>query len=350
MAAGPMTVADVVAKNASHKDLSDKIVMLEADDYPLFSRLPKTSGQKNLNKLSEWPVNKRPNAIKAVTGEGRQETYNRGLENYGIIKNRMMLNTIGVSITDQAEDSQNLAGVASKWQETIVEHMVQAKRSLESHIGSDVPVREGDGSKGNPDWSRAVGAYVTDSTSDPAGYQIPVAHRTPTGSIYSGTLAALDETGSSSSFQSILGSIYDEAKSKVRRTLYAGRRLKAHVSIWAKEADNTNAVVRNFNSSTSRRLETIVNVIDTDAGMVDIVLCAFLGAFDSSYVETSALTQQMRGYLLEEKNWELNFLRQPRLVDEPKFYGEKTAVIEWQYQVKALCPRGDGKIVPSALT
>ena len=53
-----LLLADVIAKGASARDLSDDIALVEAESYPLTSAIPKTT-QDNANVLMEWPVEDR---------------------------------------------------------------------------------------------------------------------------------------------------------------------------------------------------------------------------------------------------------------------------------------------------
>ena len=341
-----LTLQKVIDKSASHRSLGNEIEFIESDKFPFVSMVPKGT-QSNANVLDEWPVSKREDGDLNVQVESDASSWEEAFENDGLIKNRVQYSRIDFRVGRRAMRSQNLAGRARIWAQAVVDKQIKAKRQWEKALCSDVTVREASGPLG--DISRGVGDFLlqTPDAATPAAYVIPSAHRTPTLSRYDGALSSLALIGSTSSFQALGNSIYNEVKDTTSRVLLCGSLVHDKISNYTIEQtpSGSNVMVRRFDQSVSdKRISTIVNVLQTPSITLEVVRSAWLAAFTAAGANNSTTVQQARGYLLKLANWQLVTPVAPSLFEEAETIGGRKASIEWEYVLRCLNPRGEGCI------
>lgn len=216
--------AVMTATSVVHEDLSDALILAEVLNTPLTSRMKK--GEKLKNGLYSWPVEKLgPRAI-TPPAENADVTAFEG-DTEGRLYNRMQRfwRTPRVSeISDAVNDS---AGDFGKYNHQIAKRIKDQKADIETVLLSDQDTNDDNGTVGTRTFglARVINDGGTLTFGD-AQTAIPAGYRTPIAQIYTGTLAALDET----TFAAILKARFDNLGQTYDLVMFAGSSLKAQIS------------------------------------------------------------------------------------------------------------------------
>ena len=338
-----LLLADVIAKGASARDLSDDIALVEAESYPLTSAIPKTT-QDNANVLMEWPVDKLDAPKDAATIEKDFTEFAAPFQNFGLLQNRTQYCVRGpYLIGHRADGSQNLAGYKRKVAQALAKGVREHKRDLEILVSSEQEAQVGNGTDVTPDKSRMIGKYI--SATAQSVYPVPDAHLVPSASIYSGTLSALTERGTSGSVQSVFGSMYGVVQNRITRTLVVGKDLKAKFSDFnlTPALPSNTAVARRIEGDPAK-IDVNVEVYSNDTGMAELLVTPFLNwTFNSDKTVTDpGAASANYGYALDLSNWNLFFKKRPQARPLPDLGAGERFVVESELGLKCLNPRGEG--------
>ena len=215
--------AVVTSTEIVHEDLSDELIQSDVRNTPLTSRMRK--GGKLTNMDFSWPLEvlgarqitpPAENAdVTTYEGDTESRTYNRA--------QRFWRQPRVSVISDRINDT---AGNFGTYEHQVAKRVTDQKRDIEQVILSTQQAAADTGAVGSK--MQGLGQVINDGTvawtdtltTPPTGY------RTPAGQIYSGTLAALDET----TYVGILKARYDALGMTTELIQITGSALKAQIS------------------------------------------------------------------------------------------------------------------------
>jgi len=243
---------------SNREDLSNELAILAPEETPILSLASKG---KASSTYSEWTVDSLAAPVTVGVSEGSDVTSfsdqfadRARLGNYIQLMRRDYL----VSNLQQAVTSVGPANIA----QAEAKAMRSIKRDVEATIASDNEMTVENGA-GTPYGMRGLGKWIQDTAQ--ATNAVPVAYRTPTGSILT---AAPTETA----FNGMIGSIFSKNGEMNSLTLVADVALRRVISNFTRATPSSAGVTYHVNhDATSKQITLAVNVYDSDFGIVKIV-------------------------------------------------------------------------------
>lgn len=322
------------------EDISDMMIMARVDETPFLAMAKK--GDEAQNTLFEWPIDQ-PMPPKTKGVKDAQDATN--FQNYSPdrtkLKGRLQIFEELPSVSRLAEKVSNVAGVGRKKEfgKQVVKAIEAASLSIETRmLSADDSAEEGASpayeTRGAAEWIKA-----TAQTDLP----VPATYRTPSGSIYSGTLADFTEN----SFKALLKSRWDSIHRKGTLTAFCGSDFKSKVDTWSFYAPDvgSNTFVRSINSqATDRKVSQVVDFLNTSFGNVEMYLHPYL-MYDGADAATTATP--LGALVLDMEFVEIAFNQRPTKNPLPNLGGGPRAQIEAIAGLKITNPRAHCKIAPS---
>lgn len=269
------------------EDLSDMLVVADAKNTPLTSMMKKS--KKPTNSLYEWPVGQIPAPDTTPIADGAPVDTEEDLSgNRAILRNRVHKLRRVFGVSEMAQDISDPAGVKDEFQHNKMNALVAIKRAIEAVFAGD----QDSNLTGTTHQTRGLGSWInsTAQTDNP----VPTDYRTPTGSIYSGSLADLSEDDA----RLLMQSIYEQTGEKGSWDALVGTALKAHFSkmtIHDEDVPVSGVNVRTFFAKLeSNELCAVIDVIKGDFGQMRLHPTLWNG-----FNNTTKLPNSKRGYVLD---------------------------------------------------
>ena len=245
---------------ANREDLSNELAILAPEETPILSLCSKGKASAT---YTEWTVDSLSSPVTVGVSEGTDvNSFSDKFADRARLGNyiQLMRRDYLVSNLQQAVTSVGPANIA----QAEAKSMREIKRDIEATIASNREMTVENGA-GTPYGMRGVGAWIqaTAQSVNP----VPVAYRTPAGSIPPGPNAPTEST-----FNGMLGSIFAANGEMNSLTLVANTALRQVISGFTRNAGVSTGVTYHVNQeATSKQITLSVNLYDSDFGMVKIV-------------------------------------------------------------------------------
>ncbi len=287
------------------QDLSNYITNIERENAPLFSMLPKDEVHKTTfeSQVDDYGDT---SDIDGVASSADASTFTNQVENRGLIENSVMKMWENPKVDDFSENVSENPAIASEYRESVRKATVRLKFRMEKKLLSRTEAAK-QGQGGATAYATcSIGGFVNSSA--PTGTQtVPTRFRTPSAHIYTSPVAACKE----STFIDIMQEIFEATNGMGMFTGVFGSSLKKRVSEFSIYQPDvaSNTVVRQINKSDTKTLETCVDVVKGDFGMLTIVPSTRVNHFGTDGSENSQAIKRGSGYMLDLKMWGLAFKR-----------------------------------------
>jgi hypothetical protein len=243
---------------SNREDLSNELAILAPEETPILSLCSKGKASAT---YTEWTVDSLAAPVTTGIPEGSDVTSfsdkfadRARLGNYIQVMRRDYL----VSNLQQAVTSIGPANIA----QAEAKSMRELKRDIEATIASSNEMTVENGA-GTPYGMRGIGAWVQ-STAQGTN-PVPLAYRTPSGSI-------LATTVTETTFNGMIGSIFSRNGEMNSLTLVANTALRQVISGFTRAQPSSAGVTYHVNQdATSKAITLSVNLYDSDFGIVKIV-------------------------------------------------------------------------------
>lgn len=329
---------DVIGKNASRRDLSDIVTIVDAKDTPFVSMVPKGQ-QSEDNMLMEWPADKEEEPTEnAVVDNADVTEYDDALGSYAVLQGRLQWARRAAQVSKLAQVGQNMAGIKDKMAKQIAKKIIQLKRDMEIRLCGD-----GDSQAGTatvPYKTRGVGHWIRAT----AQTDLPVdaSYLTPSASIETTASASLTEA----KIQAVLESQYKQTgKIKTYSTL-CGTTFKGLFKNFTQTqfgSANVASAIRTYNQDlASKKIVATVDVYQGDFGTMELIPSLWLAYLDSNGA-TQATVSGVRAYNLDMDMWQLVHKQKPQIGPELDFGGGKRRWVDTIYGLKCFNPLAEGK-------
>ena len=325
------------------QDLSDYITNIERSETPLFTMLPKDTvhNTKFETQVDDYGDTDDINGV----GSGEDVTsFDNMAENRGIIENYVMKMREVPMVDDLAENvSENPALSKGEYAEAVRKATIRLKFRVEKRALSQV---EGTAQSGATKYGTcSIGGFLKSGA--PTGAQIvPERFRPAAAQVYTGTLAALEE----SDVNNIAQEVFEATNGMGKFHAPVGSELKQKISLMSiyQPDKASNTVVRRINQSAGEVLQTTVDIMVGDFGRVVLVPCTRMRYFDGAGAATTTAQRRGSGYILDLSKWGLTFKRTPghrKLEDQG---GGPRGIVDTIFGLRAKSPKANGAILVSA--
>ncbi|MFA5187303.1 MAG: DUF5309 family protein [Patescibacteria group bacterium] len=326
--------ADQVAKLA---ELGDTIFIAESEKTP-FSRLLKR-GNKPVQMLSEWPVQKYPDRAFAGQLDGTDLASFEHTNRVKISGYAMWMMTAGWMASRLANLTRTAGVKGSERAKQAADDALILAQMIEKQLLSDDDTQAESGS--DPYTSRAVYSWLNPSAQ--ATLPVNADFRPSSNCTYTGALASFQP----GNMETILQACATAKKGAVDLTEYAGIELKVQMSGWAQrhvEDVNTAQALQKYNINISeKKLMRVVDTFEFDAGVVTVFPSWYMACTRGTGA-ISAYTPKS-GVLLDMDMWELCFLDQPSSWVLPPQSGGPRGYHDAVYILRCHNPLGQGYVL-----
>jgi hypothetical protein len=248
------------------------------------------------------------------------------------------------AVSKLAEDVTDTAGITDELAHDIPKRMTEMAREMESHACSDQLAFADDTDTGHK--YRGMGQWIKNGPAADADVAVDPAIQPPTASIYSGTLANLNEDA----VVGVLQSMWDNTGSKGRKLGLVGRNLKKRFRDFqyflpsSTTTQSTARITQREEGDTS--LGNTIDYYDSDWGMLELHMTKW-NAHPNFTASGTASISNWRGYFLNPARWMWLWNQKPT-VYKPEFRGGSyKAAIDAIVMFLCLNPIGEGKVIPS---
>jgi hypothetical protein len=245
---------------SNREDLSNELAILAPEETPILSLCSKGKASAT---YTEWTVDSLGSPVTVGVSEGTDvNSFSDKFADRARLGNyiQLMRRDYLVSNLQQAVTSVGPANIA----QAEAKSMREIKRDIEATIASNREMTVENGA-GTPYGMRGLGAWIQ-ATAQGVN-PVPVAYRTPAGSILPGPGAPTEST-----FNGMLGSIFAANGEMNSLTLVANTALRQVISGFTRNAGVSTGVTYHVNQeATSKQITLSVNLYDSDFGMVKIV-------------------------------------------------------------------------------
>jgi hypothetical protein len=227
------------------------------------------------------------------------------------------------AVSDFADEAE-IVGVkgGSEMAEQIADAIIAVAFQIEKRCLSNEDTKADDGVKqGNE--TRGNFQYILDSAQ--ALYPIPAAFRTPTASIYTGTIANFTQ----GVFESMAQSSYKQRKGPFKMHAFLGVELKSVFTNFGFYQPNVNNLTPIGQFIQEAKSKTMIKSIDNlvmDTGEVDLHITSFLYTDPDTGADT-AYTHKS-GIVVDMNMTGLAYTRKPRVVRKPYDGGGQKAIVD----------------------
>lgn len=337
------SVADVIGKNVSKRDISEMITVVDSKNTPFISMVPKGT-QVEDNMLMEWEVDKEEEPTENAVVDNKDVTeYSDAAQNLALVQGRLQWARRAAQVSKLAQNAQNQVGVKNKLARQIAKKIVQLKRDMEIRCCGDGDSQVGSATVAYK--TRGVGEWIkaTAQTDLPVGS----AYRTPTASINTTATASLTET----LVQGVMSAQFNETGKKKTYSALCGRAFKAAFRNFTQTqfgSTNVGSSVRTYNQdATTKKLVNTVDVYEGDFGTMELLVSLWLAYLDSAGATQSAVSGA-RCYNLDMNNWQLVHKQKPELGPELDLGGGKRRWVDTIYGLKCMNPLSEAKFAATS--
>lgn len=282
------------------EDLSRSLILSDVKGTPFSSRMRK--GERLLDVSYSWSAttedDRREGAIPenqdvdAFEGDAGQKMWNRS---------QRFWRTPRVTVEAEKLKGRDSVGSLASYDNQKTKKIRAQKKDIEKNLLSYQDSQEDKGipGEGNGRKFKGLGRVIDDGTlgTADAPMAIPAGWRTPTAQIYTGYLDAFTEDA----LTTMLQARFDNNGATDELTLWAGSKLKTRISKffgrYTPNVDGYSTLVRMSAASGRKHVINAVDMIESEYGDIEIVLCSFIGAADGK--KTSAINS-MAGYLTDD--------------------------------------------------
>lgn len=341
-----MQEADQVGKR---QDLSNYIVNIQRTDTPLFTEIPKDTVRKSTFETQVDDYGE-TNDIGGVGASEDADNFQNMAENRGIIDNQVMKMWEKPMVDDFAENvNENEALPAGEYVEATRKAIVRLKFRVEKRLLSRVEgTRQESGRKFG---TCSIGGFLKSTA--PIGNQVvPERFRTPSGQIYTGTLANFTED----SARAILKEIFESTNGKGKFKGYVGSSLKEAFSLMSvyRPDKSGSTVVQRINAQNNTTLSTTVDILTGDFGTIELMPTTRMRYFDQGAAigdpatATSEAQRRGSGMILDISMWGLAFKRKPGHKPLENKGGGPRGIVDTIFGLRCKNPKGNGAVFVSA--
>lgn len=327
------------------QDLSDYMTNIEADEYPLYSMLPKDKELTNTKFESQVDDYGDTDDLEGVPAGKDADKFENQAANRGIIENYCMKMWENPMVDDFAENvSENPALQEGEYVDAVRKSTVRLKFRVEKRLQSEREATKNEGGKAYG--TCAIGGFLKKAGSAFVGSQVvPDRFRTPAAQVYDGAFASLDEE----TIQNILQELFEATYGAGDYTGIVGSELKQKVSFWSiYRADvASNTIIRRFKQE-DQTLKVAIDILTGDFGTVKLVPTTRMRWQDSAGAATTTAKRRNSGYILSMKLWGLRHKRKPghrRLQDAG---GGPRGIVDTIFGLRCKSPKGNAAIVPNS--
>lgn len=318
---------DQVGKRES---LADLISNIEPEATPATSMMAK---RKEPNQVvHDWQVKAYPRRSLGGVLDGQDVTEHTHVarERVHAVAQKVWDNP---GISDFADEAE-VAGLSKgEMAVQIADSLVLVKRIIEGRTLSELECSLDNGVD-TPNATRGLGKWIDASAQ--AVYPVPASFRTPSGQIYSGTLANFNETA----FNGLMQQAFKSRKGPSRLDAFVGIQLKAEISKFSRYDDTVSnkTNVRTFNQDAANKaVITCIDRLVTDQGEVMLHPASFL--FLNADGTDSAKTH-LSGLFVDMKMLGLAYTRLPRVRRLEDRGGGPRAIVDAIFMVMCDNPLG----------
>jgi hypothetical protein len=323
------------------QDLSDYIVNIERDNYPLIAMLPKDKDPVNTEFETQVDDYGDTDDLDGVPAGKDADKFENQAANRGIIKNKVQKIWENPMVDDFAENVSENPAVTSEYLEAVRKSTVRLKFRMEKRLLSQREAEDNATSKGYG--TCAIGGFLKSAA--PTGVQtVPARFRTPAAQIYSSTLSALKEED----MQGLLQELFESTNGAGDYVGFVGSELKQTVSFWTLYRTDvaSNTIVRRFDAA-SDELKVTVDVLTGDFGTIKLVPTTRMRWQTADGTANSAALRKGSGYILSLKLWALAMKRRPghrRLEDAG---GGPRGIVDAIFGLRCKNPKGNAAVTIS---
>jgi hypothetical protein len=319
------------------EDLADAIYLIDARMTPLLSAVPKGAGL--VNTLFDWQMDAydAPNTSGVVDGTDVSAT-----EDAAVNRARTSGRVHKLRQTPKVSDFTDFTDVAGlgqgmEYAHAVVKKTVEIKRAAECVLGGDQDSQADNGTV--PYITRGLGAWIQNGAQ--TDLPVPVAFRTPTASITTAALSAIDV----SAINAIMQSQYQQT-GKVQSYMWAvGPSLKKRITDlvgYQPTVANYTALLRT-NVGDQGAWEHNIQSFTGDFGTYDIAIDNWLG-----YNNTTKVADARRGYVLDPQMLSLRMHKPWNTRELPDMGGGRRGLIEVVMGLQVKNPLGLAKFASTA--
>ncbi len=322
------------------QDLSSYITNIEREDTPLFTMLPKDTVSKTTFETQVDDYGDTDN-IEGVGSNEDADSFDNMAENRGIVENSVMKMWEKPAVDDMAENvNENPALQQGEYANAVKKATVRLKFRGEKLLLSQVEASKQDGT-GTKYRTCSIGGFI--KATAPSGTQVvPTRFRPASAQIYASTLAAFAEKDA----HDILQEIFEATNGKGKFKGFCGSELKQAFSLMSIFRPNvsSNTIIRQINQTDTNTLETSVDILTGDFGVVELIPTTRMRYFDGSAVATSSTLRRGSGLILDLDMWGLAFKRRPRHMPLADKGGGPRGIVDMIFGLRGKNPKGNGAI------
>lgn len=328
----------------TRQDLSDLIYLTQAEDNPVFAMLPK-GGPANA-EIIQHQADVPGRASKRGVRDGTPLTATRPQSARKLIEANSQWIREGVGVGKKAQAINEVAGVNDLYANEVAKALLALSRSVEELLCDDVDQRD-EGPQGSE--LRGLGSWI--ATGAQANRPVPAEFRPAAAQVITDNAANITER----KIRELLAAIFKRRNQSGRYVMVAGIDLKMLISDFAiyQPDKASNTVVRTFDGKAGNALRTTIDVIEGDAGTVEIMPSNRLAwdrdSGDSETQPEITAKSAFRGYVLEPGAFMLRVTQGVQHMEMPPDGGGRRGQVD---AILALTgtPFGCGKIAPADKT
>jgi len=325
------------------EDLTDFLTILEPEDCPKTSMFAKTVRPRQ--QFQEWQMD----TLSAPYFPGKLEgqdfaVYQNKAANRGRVGNfvQTFARTWMVSRLAEAAD---VAGVSNEVANAKVKAAREAKRDIESAVGSDNEMQQDNGTV--PYLLRGLGKWIqaTAQSLNP----VPSSYLTPSGSIDTTATGSLTEN----TFNGVFQSIYEVNGGKRNYLLFAGPNLKRAISKFqrATGSSGTTQTYQVIQQAKDHEISLNVEIYDGDFHRVTVIPDLFNGlvtAANEQGVFAPTNQSRARGYVIDPELVGIGYYIGMQSEEFPDQGGGRRGAVESTLTLMVKNPKGLGKFAGSS--
>jgi len=345
-------MAGIVERSQSLKreSLADLLTVVDRHATPYLSSVKRGSAPRN--SLLEWGVDKHKiNLVQEATytsgvsdnipldGVDTSDTDHEAYDNRAKCATYVQYLRRLPKVSRLANMTSDIAGVGFRKEmaESIAKALVAHKRDIESTLCSSQEAnQETGGSSGTPYQTRGLGKWIVSS----AGTVLPIpsSFLTPSTSIVSKPAAhASNPIFAEEDLRGIMQSIYEQTGETDKAfTGLCGTNVKKVISEFTLFSPRTDNIIVSQRDADNKRLETAVDIIESDFGTISLKLSSFLeqDARDSSSAYDPSIGQNTM-FILNMSQLEVAFAEETSVRELPDLGGGARSLIESVFAQKS---------------
>lgn len=324
-------------------DWANYITLADEHETPALRVLPK--GPKPVNVIKNYQSDTYDDPQPNAWPDGKDwDTFKSAGANRKALSARIQWFVKTAAVSKLAEDVTDTAGIADELAHEIPKKMTELAREMEASACSDQLAFADDGDTGHK--YRGMGQWIKNAPGVDADVAVDAAIQPPAASIYSGTLANLNEDA----VITVLSSMWDNTGSKGRKLGLVGKNLKKRFRDFqyflpsSTTTQSTSRVTQREEGDDT--LGNTIDYYDSDWGTLELHMTKW-NAHPNFTTSGTASISAWRGYFLNPGRWSWLWNQKPT-VYKPEFRGGSyKAAIDAILMLLCMNPIGEGKVVPS---